>query len=91
MTKVLGFVLATVLLLSACDTERKIDGTMVPYYGFLTSDDNKDKCVNYAVSGWNVAGAIVLSETLVVPFLVCGLWLFKPVSRKPNCAPKATP
>ena len=45
-------------------------------------DDEKDPKLNYSVSVWNLIGAVVFVETIIVPIYVCLENIQCPVSRK---------
>ena len=73
-----------IALVSACATEETINDEVVPYYGIFNKEQ-ENKCVSYTISSWNVVGGVIFSETLIVPGLVLGFWLWKPVGRKKDC------
>lgn len=73
-----------VLTLSACETNAYVDGQKLPLYGFANKE-TADKCVNYELSTFNIVGAVIFSESIVIPAFVGLFWLWRPISKKPNC------
>ena len=77
------FVLACVLFVS-CSKEKKIvingkETTVIPY-GWANAAEKNDSVV-YKVSVDDVLISIILSETIVVPILSTGWYLFEPVGK----------
>ncbi len=72
--------IATLLLLTGCAHDEIINGKRIEPYGLL-NQEKKDSTVAYEVSPGNVILSIVFSETLVVPVILCGWYLWQPIKK----------
>lgn len=85
MKKIFIFAVILTVLLSGCaksKTFKRSDGTEFTArpYGWMDRNDYRIDGVEYDVCTGNVVWSIVLSETIVGPFLITGVGLYEPVS-----------
>jgi len=80
-TKILIISLFSMLLISCADT-KIIEGTAYTPKGLFTMDE-KDKNIKYNISMGNVIWSCIFSETLVVPVVLCGWYLWEPAYAMP--------
>jgi hypothetical protein len=71
------FISMVAAMLTGCTTETELG----PCKGVFNKDEENPK-LKYELSTKNLLGAIVFSETLAVPIMVGGLWLWCPVEKK---------
>ncbi len=78
-----AIVLAFLLLSCAKPKKFEIGGKVkeVQPYGFLNPSDKNDS-IQYAISVEDVILSAVFSETLVVPVVSLGYFMWKPVAKK---------
>lgn len=76
--------LLLVLALSGCAKDKTICGANIEPYGLFNPDD-KDPTVKYRVNAFGVFMGIILIETVVVPLLVAGWFLYEPISPAGEC------
>ena len=85
MKKLFLLICVVSLLVMSCSEEKtiKIGGkdTIVQPYG-LFNEETKNDSVVYKISKPDVVLSIVLSETLVVPIVSIGWFLYQPVGKK---------
>ena len=76
-------VLSLLLLLVSCVASREIDTPngqkQISYYGVFSENSDKNPHIYYRVSPWNVVVGAIFCETIVVPIVVVGWYLFEPV------------
>jgi hypothetical protein len=84
MKKILPFILLAAVFATGC-TERTEFGRCIGVAG------DKDPELAYDVSGWNIAMAVIFSETIVVPIVVLANETSCPVARKPLREPAKLP
>lgn len=72
-----SLLLALVLSLAAGCTTRTEYGECK---GFFDKDEEDPK-LKYEVNTGNIVGALIFSETLAIPILVGGLWVFCPMAK----------
>lgn len=79
----LGLVLCVALMSCAKERTFNIAGkdTVVQPYGWINDLDNKNDSVVYRLSIPDVVVSVVFSETIIVPILVTGYFLFEPVRK----------
>jgi hypothetical protein len=79
----LSVILCAVLCISlfGCAQSKVINGTEYEPKGIVTADE-KDKSIRYKASVGNVVWSVLLSGTIVVPVILCGWYLWEPVSVK---------
>ena len=93
MKKLLIALICGVMLLSSCadsKTFKKADGTEFTAnpYGWMTKEE-KIPGVEYELCSGNIVWSCILSETVIAPVLLTGVWLYEPVNYiEPNVAPK---
>lgn len=76
MKKLLCLFLCVVSLV-ACADDRVVCGKHIPTYGVI-NDELKVKNINYHISTRNVILAILFSETLFIPGITVGWYLYEP-------------
>jgi len=73
------------VLLFSCAKERTFNiagkDTVVHPYGFLNDLDEKNDSVVYRISIPDVVISVVFCESIIVPILDCGYFLFEPVRK----------
>jgi hypothetical protein len=85
----MALVLALVACLSGCAKARTIDfregARRVEPYGLyveLFDKPRKDPAVEYKLNVPDVVLSIIFSETIVVPIILCGWYLWEPAGQK---------
>jgi len=60
------------------------DGTKKVYqpYGLLNEDEEKDPTIRYKTSKSAVVWSCIFCETIVVPVILCGYYLYEPAEEK---------
>ena len=77
--------LATVLLASCADSKKiNINGkdVIVEPYGWMDEDDFKNDSVKYRVNTGNVVWSVIGVETVFLPIILTGKYLYEPVGKK---------
>lgn len=73
------------MMLASCSKSKEFDingkKTSVQPYGIFNMKSANDS-VNYELSIPDVVLSVVFSETLVVPLVSCGFYLWEPISKK---------
>lgn len=84
MKKILSLLMVAVLGLSlaGCASPRNICGTVYDSYGVFDQNEKQNPNVRYDVSVGGVILAIILVETVIVPVIIVGWYLFEPVGLK---------
>lgn len=79
--------LALLLTMWSCADSKDfvIDGKNVTVepYGWMDTTQANDS-INYKINVGNVVWSVILSETIIVPVILTGDYLFEPVSKKVN-------
>lgn len=74
-----------VLMFTSCSEEKtiKIDGkdTIVPPYGIFNTEMKNDSVV-YKLSTPDIVMSVIFSETLVVPVICVGWFIYQPIGKK---------
>lgn len=70
-----------VMLITSCAKEKTIKGETVAPYGWANSSE-KNENINYQVSVGNVVLSVIFSETILVPIILTGWYLFEPTTSK---------
>ena len=83
MKKLIAILMAAALM--GCDSQKPIGNKTVDYYGLANEGSAKDVCYKYELSFWNTVGAIIFSETVIIPVYVVGWALMEPVKKIPDC------
>lgn len=73
----------SIVLLSSCAEEKKINNVVYKPYGLLNPEVKSDS-VEYSISAGSVICAIVFSETLIAPVYIVGWDLYEPTKLKSN-------
>jgi hypothetical protein len=73
-------VIAT-LSLSACGSDKVINGKTYITYGLFNPED-RDSKIQYKVIVGNIIWSVLLSETIVAPIYFLGWSLFEPIRAK---------
>ena len=80
------FLVAMSFIFVSCSDNRtfEIDGktVVVPVYGWADSNELKRDDINYKVCVGNVVWSFITFETVFVPVILTGYYLFEPVSVK---------
>jgi len=71
------FAVLTCAFLFGCTEDKVIDGKTYEQKGLFTMDE-KDTTIKYNVSMGNVIWSCILCETIVVPVVLCGWYLWEP-------------
>lgn len=84
MKKILSFLLLLSVILTSCadskDFQKKNGTTFTAQpYGWANTTDKKDN-VEYQLSKGGIALSIIFSETIVVPVVITGWYLFEPIN-----------
>lgn len=78
------------LLLSGCAQSKIINGVQYEPYGVINRKDERKFQVEYERKKSSVVLSILLFETIVVPFVLIGFWMYEPVKLKEGVKPEAT-
>lgn len=83
MKKLIACVLVAsmAVALAGCASNKEICGTTYKPYGFFNMDD-KNPNVEYDVSAGNIVWGIILFETIAVPVILWGWYLWEPTHSK---------
>ena len=92
MKKFILFIAAAAMLCGCAESKKfkKADGTefVAKPYGWVDKENRIDGVV-YDLSGGNIVWSCVLGETVVVPLVLTGLYLWEPVDYiEPKVEPK---
>ena len=71
--------IATSLFLGGCNATKTIDGKTYGVYGVFNENEMKNPKIRYQISVVSLVMAIILCETIIVPFYVIGWDLWEPV------------
>lgn len=78
MKKLTSLLLIVVTLFSfGCAQSKVIDGKRYDPKGVFTLDD-KDKGIHYRVSVGNVVWSVITLESVIIPVILCGWYLWEP-------------
>jgi hypothetical protein len=82
---VVGFLILAILMFVYVDKqpEKIINGRVVNNYGLFNADEEKQSDVKYKISTPGLVCAIVFSETIIVPVIIGGYYIYEPVGPKP--------
>jgi hypothetical protein len=69
------------MFLTSCTSVRNINGKNYEPKGLFTTQE-MSKDINYNVSPGNVALSIIFIETVVVPIVLIGFYLYQPIDVK---------
>lgn len=81
MKRLIACAMIGMVMSLGCARTEKIDGVTVEAYGIFCLDDEKDG-VRYSVNWTGVVLGAVFAETLIVPLIVAGWYLFEPEEAK---------
>lgn len=102
MKKIFSLLMIVSILLISCGSDKdiyfvneKTAETKIytfKQYGLFDKDEIKNDKIEYKIIVGNVVWAILLCETLFVPFIIIGWYLYEPIGAtvKVNDAPKGT-
>ena len=82
MKKSVLVLLAFAALFVSCAKEKVIDGVTYQPYGFLNEDTMKSDSITYKTSKDDIILAVIFSETIIVPVIVLGNYMYEPVEKK---------
>lgn len=82
MKKHFVIVLTSSLLLSACAEPLQTPEKTYRPYGLFNKSTARSRDVCYEISAGNVFWAIFLVETIIVPIVIVGFYLWEPVREK---------
>ena len=88
MKKITICLLLAIGLLSSCADSKVIningEDVLVEPYGWMDKQEFKNDSVIYRVNTGNVVWSIIGIETVFVPVILTGKYLYEPVSKKQN-------
>ena len=73
------------ILLTGCANSTVIEGTRFVPYGLLDSDQRNPK-VFYKISVGTIILSVVTLETVIIPIIAIGFYLYEPVCKLPDNA-----
>lgn len=76
-------VMSCVLLLGACGENRTINNVRYGQYGPLSPSSQHNPNIEYEVVWGNVIWSVIFSETIIVPVILLGFYLWEPVAAMP--------
>lgn len=75
--KIIIMLIGTTFMLSACANNKTINGKIIEPYGIFNTEDKREG-VHYHVSIVNVVLSMAFLNTVVVPVVLCGWYLWEP-------------
>ena len=81
--------LAATMLLSGCESDRKIiNGITYTTYGLINERENHNPNIQYELSPTAIILSVIFCETIIVPVYFVGFDLYVPIGKRdPNWVP----